>query len=125
MKSEDLIRILKLRFKFDILSKYFERDRKIDVCDFGSGNNSAFIFKNYYPYSTYTGVNREKTYHNNEDDYRCMDCFIQCDLAKESILTKTEKKYDLIIMSYIIEHLKNGEQVIEDAVELLKEGGII
>ena len=54
-----------------------------------------------------------------------MDEFIEMDLTKLKFDAIPDNKYDLIIMSHVIEHLYNGDEVIAGLVSKLKSGGVI
>ena len=51
MDYEKIAKKFHLRFKFDILRKYYGEKDKFTVLDVGAGNHSASIFKTYYPNS--------------------------------------------------------------------------
>lgn len=126
MDYEKIAKRFHLRFKFDILRKYYGEKDKFTVLDVGAGNHSASIFKRYYPNSYYVGLDRERDYVQNQQDFASMDEFIVIDLVQEDIKQKIAgKKFDLIIMSHIIEHLSNGDKVICNLFEHLKENGTI
>jgi SAM-dependent methyltransferase len=126
MKTEKIIKLMHLRFKFDVLRKYFNGNDRIDVLDIGAGNHSASIFKEYYPNSYYIGIDRIQDYRQDDCDFIAMDEFIQVELEQDDLDSCIEdKKFDVIIMSHIIEHISNAEEIIEKSVKKLKHNGII
>ncbi len=99
MDYEKIAKIFHLRFKFDILRKYYGEKDKFTVLDVGAGNHSASIFKTYYPNSYYVGLDKERDYVQNQQDFASMDEFILIDLVREEVKQKiTKTKFDLIIM---------------------------
>ena len=54
-----------------------------------------------------------------------MDKYFLLDLTSSDLSEIESEKYDVIIMSHIIEHLSNGDKVIESVLGKLKKGGSI
>jgi 2-polyprenyl-3-methyl-5-hydroxy-6-metoxy-1,4-benzoquinol methylase len=97
----------------------------VRILDIGAGSHSASITKKWIPKAHYTGVDREKEYHNDPHDLEKMDTFIQMDLTQLQFNQIPDNTFDLIIMSHVIEHLHNGDQVLMGLTKKLKTGGII
>ena len=100
-------------------------NKNLSVLDIGAGSHSASITKQWLPDCHYSGVDISKDYNNDEADFKAMDEFYQMDLTKLDFSTIPENRYDLIVMSHVIEHLPNGDQVIAGLLSKLKKGGII
>ena len=115
-----LVKPLKIKLAEKYLSK-----RKIFILDAGAGSHSATITKRWLPECHYTGVDISKNYGNDEDDFKAMDEFIEMDLTQLAFDRISENKYDMIVMSHVIEHLLNGDKVVEGLLSKLKKGGII
>lgn len=109
-------------FKFKLTQNYFSRS-DISVLDVGAGSHSPSITKKWLPQCHYTGIDIEN-YQNDEADFKAMDEFIKMDLTQLEFEKIPENKFDLIVMSHVIEHLHNGDKVIEGLVSKLKEGGL-
>jgi 2-polyprenyl-3-methyl-5-hydroxy-6-metoxy-1,4-benzoquinol methylase len=68
-------------------------------------------------------VDRDVNYDNTADDIQAMDDFIQLDLTELNFEKIPDDSYDVIIMSHVIEHLHNGDQVLPLLFKKLKKGG--
>ncbi len=111
-------------FKFSRTQKYFLKD-DLRILDVGAGSHSASITKKWLPKCHYTGIDISKSYDNDEADFKAMDEFIEMDLTKLEFGKISDDKYDLIVMSHVIEHLQNGDKVISGLMSKLKKGGVI
>jgi|ERR1035437_2189843 ubiquinone/menaquinone biosynthesis C-methylase UbiE len=111
-------------FKIKLAQKYL-LNNKLMVLDVGAGSHSASITKKWLPECHYTGIDISKSYDNDEADFKAMDEFIEMDLTKLDFEKIPENKFDMIVMSHIIEHLHNGDKVISGLIPKLKKGGII
>lgn len=72
----------------------------------------------------YYGIDRARTYGNDESDFRAMTEFYELDLTKLDFGVITDSFFDVIIMSHVIEHLYNGDAVLDALLRKLKRGGI-
>lgn len=111
-------------FKIKLFKKFLLPENAF-ILDVGAGSHSATITKKWLPKCNYTGIDITKEYHNDENDFKKMDKFIEMDLTKLNFDLIPENKYDLIDMSHIIEHLHNGDKVIEGLIYKLKKSGLI
>ena len=110
-------------FRIHLMKKYCPQ-LKCSILDIGSGSHSATITKKHFPQCHYTGVDRDQNYDNDPKDIANMDAFIQLDLTELNFDKIPDNQYDMIIMSHIIEHLHNGDEVVKGLLPKLKKGGI-
>jgi SAM-dependent methyltransferase len=110
-------------FRLKILGKYTDK-KDLKILDVGSGSHSSTITKKWLPNCHYTGVDRDVSYDNTEEDVQNMDEFFQLDLTELDYSKIPDDTYDIIIMSHVIEHLYNGDKVLPLLFKKLKKGGL-
>jgi len=110
--------------KFKALSRRFRRNDSFTLLDVGCGNHSPSITKRYFKRCRYFGLD-VGVYNNSEDDALAMEQFYLADLEKGDLGTVPDNFFDAIVMSHVIEHLRNGLEVIEGLTHKLKSGGTI
>lgn len=111
-------------FRIYKLKNYINK-KDLKILDIGSGSHSPSITKKWFPLSEYHAVDIDMNYNNNNKDIESIDKFFQKDLTKLELDDIEDNYYDLIFMSHIIEHLYNGDRVIEMLLSKLKAQGII
>jgi len=119
-----LLRNLRLPAKFRHTDRYFA-GKSFRLLDIGAGNHSASVTKKWYPGCEYYGVDLDKHYNNNEEDFRLMSAFYEMNLEELDYSAIPDNYFDFIMMSHILEHLKNGDAVVEKLLPKLRAGGII
>lgn len=110
--------------KFRFLPSRF-RTEAFRLLDVGAGSHSASKTKKWYPNCEYHGIDITKNYENDENDFKAMAGFYEMDLTKLEFGSIPDAYFDVIMMSHIIEHLTNGDKVIEGLLSKLKQGGYI
>lgn len=100
-------------------------NQSINVLDIGAGNHAATRLKKRLPNAKYWGIDIVKDYNNNSEDLANMEDFYEMDLTKLEFDVIPDLHFDVIIMSHIVEHLKNGEVVVKKLLTKLKPGGFI
>ena len=110
-------------FRLKTLGKYTDKT-DLKILDVGSGSHSSTITKKWLPNCHYTGVDRDVSYDNTEEDVQNMDEFFQLDLTELDYSKIPDDTYDIIIMSHVIEHLYNGDKVLPLLLKKLKKGGL-
>lgn len=111
-------------FKIKLAEKYLSKT-DLSVLDVGAGSHSPSITKKWLPECHYTGIDLANSYQNDAEDFKAMDEFIEMDLTLLQFDRIPENKFDMIVMSHVIEHLHNGDKVITGLLPKLKKGGII
>lgn len=112
-------------FKFFKLRKYFKENENIKILDVGAGNHSATRTKEIFTNCEYYGIDKCCTYANGIEDIRLMDKFYEMDLEKLGFDEIPNDYFDVIIITHVIEHLKNGDKVVVKLLDKMKRDGII
>lgn len=110
------------KFRFLPTRLKSENFRLLDV---GAGSHSASKTKKWYPHCEYHGIDITRNYENDENDFKAMSGFYEMDLTRLDFSSIPDNYFDVIMMSHIIEHLSNGDQVIQGLLPKLKSGGYI
>jgi ubiquinone/menaquinone biosynthesis C-methylase UbiE len=110
--------------KFRFLPSDFKQ-RKFALLDVGAGSHSATKTKAIFPNCEYHGIDITKNYENDAEDFKAMSGFYELDLTALQFESIPNNYFDVIVMSHIIEHLHNGDKVIEGLLPKLKKGGYI
>lgn len=108
--------------KFIFLKRSFG-SRPFRLLDIGAGNHSASKAKRVFPLCEYHGVDMERDYNNDADDFKLMDAFYEMDLTRLEFSAIPDNYFDGIWMVHVIEHLHNGDKVITGLLPKLKPGG--
>jgi trans-aconitate methyltransferase len=95
------------------------------LLDIGAGNHSATKIKRVFPNCEYHGVDMEKDYNNNAEDFKLMHAFYEMDLTRLDFSSIPDNYFDGIWMVHVIEHLFNGDEVIKNLLPKLKSGGYL
>jgi SAM-dependent methyltransferase len=119
-----LIQYIKIlvNFKFRHIKKSFG-NKPFKLLDVGTGNHSASRITSLFPNCTYYGLDIDKNYNNNEEDFNCMEGFFETDLTKLDYSNIADQFFDGIWMAHVVEHLYNGDLVVANLLKKLKPGG--
>ena len=93
------------------------------VLEVGIGNNSPKIFKHYYPDTIYHGLDKDLSYNLDQESIRLIDKFYKLNLEEDSLNIIDNDIYDFVIIAHVIEHIMNGETVINDLSKKIKSTG--
>jgi SAM-dependent methyltransferase len=110
--------------KFYYLQKSFGQN-KFSLLDVGAGNHSASKTKKLFPKCEYSGIDLNRNFNNDENDFAAMKAFYEMDLTLLKFDPIPDNHFDFIRMTHIIEHLYNGDEVIKKLLPKLKKGGYI
>jgi SAM-dependent methyltransferase len=110
--------------KFLFLRKAFG-DQPFKLLDIGSGNHSASKTVSLFPRCAYYGVDFRRDYNNDEADYAVMKHFYEMDLSLLDFQSIPADFFDGIWMVHVIEHLREGDKVIEGLLPKLRPGGLM
>lgn len=113
------------RFYFVLLGRLLLTTDNLRVLDIGCGNNTPSITKQRFPGCVYTGIDCVENSTYSLDSQAALDSFFKCDLSRGDLPDKLTGPFDLIIMSHVIEHLKNGLEISDKFCQLLAPGGLI
>jgi len=116
--------------KFVFLNKFIKenQNQSIKVLDIGCGNKSPSITKELFPAIEYYGIDKEE-YNLVEQDKQILIkdknfFLIDLDSEMEKLDYSLPNEYfDFCIMNHVIEHLKNGLEVLRILSKKLKVGG--
>lgn len=111
-------------FKFKCLYKLL-KDNRFTLLDVGCGNHSASLTKYWFPNCVYFGLDNDQYYNNSKQDVELMDGFYNCDLTLDALKGIPDSHFDVIIMSHVIEHLINGDEVMIRLLPKLRAGGLM
>lgn len=99
--------------------------RPFRLLDVGAGNHSASIAKRWFPNCHYAGIDIDRNYHNDAADFAAMDEFFELDLTKLEYGAIPDGSYDVMLLAHVIEHLRNGDDVLRALAPKLRPGGFM
>ncbi len=117
-----MLRLLALPAKYRYLNKIYGQ-KKFALLDIGAGNHSASKTKKWFPQCEYHGLDLDKSYNNDENDFKQMEAFYEVNLESLEFDKIPNNHFDFIMMAHVIEHLKNGDKVLLNLFSKLKVGG--
>jgi SAM-dependent methyltransferase len=107
-----------------LLSREFG-DRPFRVLDVGAGNDSPLKFKSLFPACEYSGIDRDTRYNLGDESVRLMDRFYPMDLSRPEFGAIPDGHFDALVMSHVLEHLANGDEVVRGLIPKLRPGGVV
>lgn len=109
--------IMPVRFK-----RFYDRykNQEFNFLDVGC-ELSLKSTRRYFKRVKYYGID----YRKNEEESGFMDGFFRVDLSKEKLSVVPDCFFDVIMMSHVIEHLRNGLELLPEIVKKLKNGGVM
>lgn len=106
------------RFHKEMQGKAFK------MLDVGASNGSSLLAKHWFPACVYHGLDRPGQ-DISAAEHAAMGKFIECDLEKDDLTRLADRSYDVIVIAHVIEHLRNGLDVLSKLTEKLADGGRI
>ena len=98
--------------------------RAFRMLDIGAGNHSATRTRAWFPRCLYTGVDRDRTYHNDPADFARMTAFHEVDLTTLAFDAIPDAAFDVVMMAHVVEHLPNADAVVHALTAKVAPGGI-
>jgi SAM-dependent methyltransferase len=108
--------------KFIFLQRSFG-SRAFKLLDVGAGNHSPSKTVALFPSCEYYAVDLNRDYNNSPEDFKVMKSFYEMDLTRLDFDSIPDAYFDGIWIVHVIEHLHNGDEVIEKLIQKLKPGG--
>src|SRR4030095_7256214 len=99
------------------------KNKSFKLLDIGAGNHSASKTCLIFPNCEYYGLDLDRNYNNGEEDFAVMKGFYEMDLTKLNFDSIPDNFFDCMRMVHVIEHLHNGDKVLEGLMPKLKKGG--
>jgi hypothetical protein len=96
----------------------------VRVLDVGCGNHSVSILKEWFPECEYHGIDRA-LYNIDDTDLGKMKRFYELDLTTSTLSEIPDGYFDVILCSHVIEHLKNGLEVLERLSGKVRASGTV
>lgn len=118
-----MLRYLKRPVRFDYLIPLVGSTRPLRILDVGCGNGSGTRTKEYFPQCVYHGIERSRDLVPQEE-LNVFDEFHEIDLEKDGLDSISEGWFDCVIASHVVEHLRNGMEVMEELCRKIRPGGI-
>jgi SAM-dependent methyltransferase len=96
----------------------------LNYLDVGCGNHMPQVTKKKFPGWNYYGLDRAD-YNVDEADKAVMSGYYRVDLESGNLDSVPDAFFDIIVMSHVLEHLRNGLEVLDALTKKLKPGGRI
>ena len=109
------------KYKFIELTKSGGKN----VLEVGVGNDSPVQFFRYHNDYIYDGIDKSGDYNLSPESIMLMNEFYILDLETDDLNAIQNNYYDYLVISHVIEHINNGEEIIEKLIMKLKKGGVI
>ena len=99
--------------------------RKFRLLDVGAGNHAASYITGKLPNCEYYGIDSARNYGNDEQDLARMTGFWQLDLTQLAFDAIPDDFFDALNFTHVIEHLQNGDLVLQRLLPKLRKGGVV
>jgi trans-aconitate methyltransferase len=119
----EFLRKYRLPSKFVLLDRYVG-NKPFRLLDIGAGNHSATVTHQWYPQVEYYGLDLDRNYNNDERDFQLTKAFYEMNLENLEFDAIPDGFFDVILMNHVIEHLRNGDEVVARLLPKLRAGGL-
>ena len=116
------LRQLVLPYSFRTIKRRLSQKDEVKILDIGCGSDMPGIAARAFPHGVYHGVDIAPP---RSEALRHIDQFFQLDLTTTDFTEIPNGFYDAILMSHVIEHIMNGESVIQALAPKLKAHGVV
>ncbi|MDD5361701.1 MAG: methyltransferase domain-containing protein [Ignavibacteria bacterium] len=96
----------------------------INVLEAGVGNDSPIMFFKYNKGYIYDGLDKTKDCNLSLRSIGLINKFYILDPENDDLNSLANSYYDYLVIAHVIEHIENGEKVIERLAEKIKIGGV-
>lgn len=110
--------------KFYFMKKAMD-NKPFALLDIGAGNHSPSKTQSLFPNCEYHGLDLNKDYSYDAADETALKGFYEMDLTMLEYDSIPGNYFDYINMAHIIEHLHNGDKVLQMMASKLKQNGYI
>lgn len=108
-------------FRYKVLLKEIKVLDNKKILDVGCGDYSPSYTQTNFPKADYYGVDiNEKVIKFFKEKYK----FLKVDLENKFLPFK-DNTFDIVLVSHVLEHLRNVQVVIKECYRILKPGGLI
>jgi len=111
-------------YKYKLINSLFIKGKELKVLDVGCGARARDIANFSMKLKCFDGVDNQ-IWHDDQESYSGIDTFYDIDLETQDLSLIPDGYYDVIIVSHLIEHINNGEIVINSLCAKLNIGGVI
>jgi SAM-dependent methyltransferase len=87
-------------------------DEDFTILDVGCGYESVLFTKKWYPRCRYFGLDLSRDYFSSEELSHMEKLFI-ADLDRDDLSELPDAHFDVIVMSHVIEHVRDGLPAVE------------
>lgn len=107
-------------FRFRMLRRYLKTSSP-RILDVGCASESPKLTKQAFPSSYYAAIDISLP---DKDMAPFIDQFIHVDASSLNYSELADASFDVLILSHVLEHIRNGEDVLSSLLPKLKVGGI-
>ncbi len=109
-------------FKHKIIDRYCPANKSFSLLDIGCWKFSPLEFKKSFPGCQYYGLDMQPV---DEASRQLMEYFYLIDLSNDKLDEIPDNFFDIIVLSHVIEHLHNGQEIIKRLLNKVTPGGLI